>query len=282
MKFVDDLLRLDRPHFGQLVTWLLLVFALTLAAAPFEYTTGERIGPATVISWLPHRWLSAPAGYEVARWMLVVSAVLWAARRMIPLSCWASVVAFTTLWSLRMENSTGAAHIYNATNMLLVIQALWYTFYAREIKRSMRSGTFWSTPLFPRWAFLLAVFYLGLFHSCAGLSKISSSGLDWGNGLSLQLWVKMDGWPRSPFGQLILANRTFARIVQSAALVLEMTAILAVLSRPLRIFVGIGLLGFYAGVLTTFVDYGFHFNAILVALYFLPAQELIKRMFAER
>ncbi len=279
MKHVNDLLRLSRPHFGQPVTWMLLLFALILASVPFEYAAGERIGPATVISWLPAAWLSEPLLYEFVRWTLIVAALMWAMQLVIPWSCWTTAVAFMLLWSLRMENSYGAAHTFNVTNMLLIIHAMWYQFYHREIRSSLREGTFWSTPLYPRWAFMLSVFYLGLFHTLAGLTKIMHSGLDWGNGLSLQLWVTFDGWPQSPFGQLIVANRTFAMIVQTAALIFETVSILALFSPRLRVLIGLGLLGFYLGVLTTFVDYGFHFNAILVALFFLPAQPLAHRLY---
>ncbi len=280
MKLAEKLLRLSRPHFGQPVTWLLLCFALVLAVVPFEYAQGERIGPATILSWLPGEVLSAPWLYQVIRWTLIVSAVLWAAQLLIPWSCWATALSFMCLWALRMENSTGAAHTFNVTNMLLVIHAMWYHFYRREICDALRDGRFWSTPLYPRWAFMLGVFYLGLFHTLAGLTKIMHSGLDWGDGLSLQLWVSFEGWPASPFGRLILSNRTIAMLVQSAALFFETTAIMALFSPRLRLIAGIGLLGFYAGVLTTFVDYGFHFNAILVALYFLPAEQLGQRLSA--
>ena len=44
----------------------------------------------------------------------------------------------------------------------------------------------------------------------------------------------------------------------------------------LRPWIGWALVGFYAGVLATF-DYGFQFNAILTALYFLPCERWITR-----
>lgn len=272
MKVGDDLLKLSRPHFGQAVTWLLLAFALTLTALPFEPQTGPRNEQAaTLLSLLPGAWLASPLVFNATRVVLAVAAVLWAARRLVPWTCWLTVAAFTALWSLRMENVSSGAHIFNLTNMLLLIHALWYQFYHRDIAAAVRAGTFWQTPLYPRWAYLLGVFYIGWFHTLAGLSKIATSGLGWGNGLSLQLWVYLWGWEYSPFGNVILANRTLAMLFQSTALFFETVSILAIVPR-LRVWIGLGLLGFYVGVLGTFVDYGFHFNAILVALFFLPVE----------
>ena len=41
------------------------------------------------------------------------------------------------MWSLRMENMTNGAHIFNVTNMLLVIHAMWFHFRATEIRTAI-------------------------------------------------------------------------------------------------------------------------------------------------
>jgi hypothetical protein len=46
------------------------------------------------------------------------------------------------------------------------------------------------------------------------------------------------------------------------------------------VFIGIMLVSFYAGVLLTF-DYGFHFNLVLTALYYLPFDAWFSRPAAE-
>ena len=120
---------------------------------------------------------------------------------------------------------------------------------------------FGNRPWCPRWVSLASIAYIGIFHTAAGLSKLSFSGLGWANGTSLQLWTYLWGRPWSPTTQLILSSRTFTQGLQALTLVLETAGILAIFPR-LRPWIGWGLVAFYAGVLTTF-DYGFQFNALI-------------------
>ncbi len=270
------------PRFGQISVWLLLSFALVLALTPIEFDAGPRSEhPATVFSWLPVDLIRKPIFFTCVRVVLMASVVLWATRIWIPVSCWLTVISFTLMWSLRMENLTNGAHIFNVTNMLLIIHAMWFHFYRREIKGSIVRGTFWEQKSYPRWVFWLSVFYLGWFHSLAGFTKLSCCGPWWGNGTSLQLWVNLFGWKASPFAQLILFDSRLTAVLQTGALVIECLSILAVLHWSARYLVGLGLFGFYVGVLGTFVTFGFHFNAILVALFLLPTDRLLGLQFEQ-
>src|SRR5688572_32522219 len=91
------------PHFGQLATWLLLGTSLWLAGYPYEIAAGPRQGPASLLFWLPVGVLSSPASFWIARAALVVSVGLWFCRMLLPWSCWFTVIAFTSLWSLHVE-----------------------------------------------------------------------------------------------------------------------------------------------------------------------------------
>jgi hypothetical protein len=73
-----------------------------------------------------------------------------------------------------------------------------------------------------------------------------------------------------PTTQAIIASRSFTQGLQWLTLVVETAGILAIFPR-LRPWIGVGLLGFYAGVLATF-DYGFQLNALLTAIYLLPVE----------
>jgi hypothetical protein len=264
------------PAFGQISVWLLLLFAIVLAMTPIEFDTGPRSeAPATVFFWLPGTLIGSPEFFTAIRVVLFASAALWALRIWIPISCWVTVVSFTLMWSLRMENLTNGAHIFNVTNMLLVIHAMWFHFYRDEIRTGVRNGTFWTDLNYPRWVFWLSVFYLGWFHSLAGFTKLACCGPTWGNGTSLQLWVNLFGWRASPFAQLILFDSRLTAVLQTGALVIECLSIMAIVHWSARYLVGLGLFGFYLGVLGTFVTFGFHFNAILVALFLLPVDRLI-------
>lgn len=265
--------RLDEkstPQFAQLITWLLLAAGLILACLPFELRTGPRQGPATLLWWLPSEVLAHPATFYLFRGMLVAGCVLWGLQRWLPWSCWLTVLGFTGVWSLHVENTYNAAHIFHMANNLLVIQALWVTFEAPAIRASLQAGTYWTTPLVPRWVVLAGIAYIGIFHTAAGLTKLMYCGPGWACGTSLQLWTHLWGHSWAPSTKLILGSRSFTAYMQAATLVIETAGILALIPQ-LRTLIGLALVGFYTGVLLTF-DYGFHFNALFTALYLLPCE----------
>lgn len=277
MRFWEKWFELRTPRFGVLTTWFFCVIAMILASLPIDHQVGERLGAGSVFGFLPVELLQSTWLYHSARVVLFLSALLWACYRAVPWSSWLTAIAFTLVWSLRMENTSHAAHIFNASNMLIFIHAMWFHFYRRPIRDSIRERRFWTSQTYPEWVFQLSLFYLCWFHTWAGLTKIQESGFDWGNGLSLQIWVYLWGAKQSPTTQLLLSSRTLTRLLQTGALIFETTAILGIFSKWFRWIVGFNLLGFYLGVLTTFIGYGFHINAILVALFLLPTRELIMR-----
>ena len=65
------------PHFNQLVIWLLLACGMLLACWPFEYHTGERQTPVTLLSWLPAAVLANPWTPLLFRGLLIVGGLLW-------------------------------------------------------------------------------------------------------------------------------------------------------------------------------------------------------------
>jgi hypothetical protein len=260
-----------KVRFGLFSLWWLLLFAVILACLPFEHASGQRTGNiVTLFSWLPAGLLQSKLFYFWVRVWLIVSTILWFAWIAIPWSCWSTVIAFTLIWSLRMENVTNGAHIFNATNTLLFVHALWFHFYGPELRVARQSGQLWNARLYPRWVFWLSIFYLGWFHSLAGFTKIASSGFGWGNGTSLQLWINLFGETGSPFAWPIMSSRTVASWMQSGALAIECLSILCILGRWPRYLVGLALIGFYTGVLGTFTMFGFHFNWVLVFWFLLP------------
>jgi len=282
-RWADWLTDMASPGFGQAVTWLLLSFTVLLAVSPIEFSVGDRSAQAaTIFAWLPEFLLHSGTFFTAVRVLLIVSAALWALRIAVPLSCWSTTVLFALMWSLRMENLTNGAHIFNVTNMLLLIHALWFQFYSAEMKVAAGEGKFWQTRLYPRWVFMLSVFYLGWFHSLAGFTKILKTGLGWGNGVSLQLWTEIFGETESPFAQVVLYDDRLTAWMQTGALAIEVLSILCIFHWIIRYAVGLGLIGFYIGVLTTFVTFGFHFNAILVALFLLPVDYLVGLKFHPR
>src|SRR5262245_46002507 len=261
------------PHFNQLVVWTLLGTAAILALWPFELASGERRGFASLLAWLPDVIVASRWVWLALRGLLLTGCLLWSLNRLLPWSCWVTVFAFTALWSLHVETTYNTAHIVNMVKMLLVIQAIWITADAPLIRRRLKRGDFWTQPLVPRWVSLASIAYIGIFHTAAGLSKLAYSGPAWANGTSLQIWTYLWGRPWSPTTQMILSSRTLAQALQTGTLVVETAGVLAIVPR-LRPWIGLGFVAFYVGVLATF-DYGFQFNAILTALYFLPCERAI-------
>jgi hypothetical protein len=268
------------PHFNQFVIWLLLATAAFLVGWPFSVQDGPRAGFVTLLSWLPNDVVRSGWTWALARLLLAAGILLWLVQRWLPWSCWLTVVGFTALWSLHVETAHNTAHIFHMANMLLVIQAIWITADAPLIKQKLAAGTYWQEPLVPQWVSLASIAYIGIFHTAAGLSKLLFSGPGWANGTSLQLWTYLWGRPWSPTTQMILGSRTFTRWLQTLTLVVETTGVLAIFPQ-LRLWIGLGLLAFYVGVLATF-DYGFEFNALLTAIYFLPCEFWIGRAVAKR
>jgi hypothetical protein len=268
------------PHFGQLATWLLLGASLWLARYPYEIASGPRQGAGSVLSWLPAGALASPASFWICRGLLVAGVALWFWRKLLPWSCWLTAISFTALWSLHVENSWHTNHCFQMANNLLLIQALWETLCAREIRAATAAGKYWQTPLYPRWVTLAAVAYIGIFHTAAGLSKLSFSGFGWASGTSLQIWTHLWGRPWSPSTWLILHSRSFTQVLQAATLVVETCGVLAVFPR-LRTWIGLATVGFYVGVLLTF-DYGFQFNLLFTALYLLPVEWWIENYVRKR
>jgi hypothetical protein len=261
------------PRFNQLVIWCLLATAMTLALWPFEIKIGTREGTASLLFWLPDDVVRDDWTWYSFRLALVSGSLMWLLNIALPWSCWLVALAFTTLWSLHIETTYNTAHIFHMANMLLILQAIWMTADAPLIREKFLSATYWQSPIVPRWVSLASIAYIGIFHTAAGLSKLSFSGPDWANGTSLQLWTYLWGRPWSPTTQMILGSRTLTQILQVGTLIFETAGILAIFPQP-RPWIGAGLIAFYIGVLATF-DYGFQFNALFTALYLLPVESLI-------
>ena len=266
---LDFLFDRTTPKFGQHSIWLLLVFSVILAIQSPPNVEGERSEtPATFLSQLPKEVLTSAATYEFVRWTLVLGAFGWAPQQFLPYTCWITAISAHVLIAMQLDNDWQSSHAFHITAWLLVIHALWFHYFREPISQAGKKKEFSKTPLYPRWVFLLSIFYIGIFHTLGGLTKLQTSGLNWANGVSLQLWVDNFGWHNSPTSQLLLNNRSLAWISQLTALVIQTGAILALFNRWLRFGIGVALIVGYVGLFSIFFDYALLLNCILVEWFF--------------
>ena len=272
-KIRKQLVGFTRPQFGQFITWVVIYIAIEEVFSRFPTDPGDRAGTVTVLSFLPDL-LTSSVVFTLARWVLVIAGILWALQLLLPFSSWLTALALTTVLALYYENSNHISHVYNLTNIVLIIHAMWYHFHYREIKQALRRNCFWQSDLYPNWVFWLSLFCIAIYHSFAGLSKLGVSGPQWANGVSLQLWTYLWGRDESLSYYLIVSNRPVAMLLQVGTLIIETLTVVALFSRRLRLLVGIGLVGLYIGILDSF-DYRFEYNLMLVICFFFPLDRLL-------
>ena len=136
----DSLGERSQPHYGQLVLWSVLLCSCFLCCY-FELYWGEKrtsdvrtTAPVSVLSFLP-------ANVLLDRWVIIsygvlfgAGAVLWAARLLVPFSAWLTALSFNAVVALYLENSSQETHVAHVAGAFLLIYALWYHFYSREIR----------------------------------------------------------------------------------------------------------------------------------------------------
>src|SRR5262245_36626721 len=116
--WIEHLQAHSLAHFNQLVVWCLLGTAAILAVWPrFEIREGIRQGPAPLLFWLPDAVLDSPVIFWLLRVTLIIGIALWITNRWLPWSCWLTVIGFTGLWSMHVENTYNTAHIFHMANM---------------------------------------------------------------------------------------------------------------------------------------------------------------------
>lgn len=245
-------------RYGVLTVRLLLLMAISMALLPTQPSSERAVGrDVTVLSRVPPTELQDPLVAIGFQAVVVLSSVCWLLHRLAPLSCWATVFSFAGLAALRIENSTQLCHSYWIVLMLLVVHALWYTFYASRIGSNATSDR----SCYPAWVLWLSILVLAWFHTLSGLGKWQAAdpqwtnGWRWADGLSLQMWLQSFGNPNSRLVQFLLQDVDVARMVQQAILVIELSAVAAILDSIMRRLVGLALLAYYVFFLHCFVDW---------------------------
>ncbi len=223
---------------------------------------------ATILSPFRGTLLAHPMlelGLVIGMWLF---GALWLCQRWMPISPWLCALFFTRAWAVRLENMGKTIHVSHLSALLLWILAWWRQTTLSEWRIAKAQGTPWSGLYYPEWVFQTCLAWVCIFYGWAGWSKLAESGLEWPNGISMQLWTRLWGNPHFFATQWILESRPLAIFLQATSLVLEVFAPLALL--PIcRAWIGLGLVGMHFGIVTVF-GWGFHGNMIIIALLMLP------------
>jgi hypothetical protein len=245
-------------RFGLLTVRLILLMAIGIAVWPAEPQAGDAIGrDVTVLSRVPLSELQDPAVHYGFQAAVVFACVLWLLNWLLPWSCWLAVLSFAGLAALRIENSSELCHSYWLLWILMLVHALWYSFYSGRLRSSDSAGR----RCYPAWVLGLSVLAMAWFHSLSGAGKWLAAdpqwtnGWVWADGVSLQLWLLAFGNPDSRLVQFLVQEVVVARAVQQVLLVIELTAILAIFTPTLRRLVGVALVLYYVLFLHCFVDW---------------------------
>ena len=271
----------SRPFFGQFSLWVLLLASMYLVGSlDGGYPHRDKGVTVSVIGYiLSASVFSNEQLFELCRYAFFAASLCWFFRKFLPVSSWLTVILYTVTISFYWENLPWFRHKYVLPNWLLLVYALWMHFYQDDIRAARKEKRFWNTALFPNWVLFLSVFSIAVLYTYSGISKLRWVGWEWGNGLSLQIWMTLFGDSDSWITRLILSDRLYAMVLQSGTLLLECLAFLAIFSRRCRIVIAVGLISLHLSVAMTFhID--FATNVVLLSVYFLPIDRLIPRLVA--
>ncbi|MCY2943882.1 MAG: hypothetical protein WCO91_04925 [Gemmataceae bacterium] len=251
------------------VVWAaLLCFYLPLTLGTERVVGTEPNIFATILSPFRGTLLAHPMlelGLVIGMWTF---GVLWLCQRCLPISPWLCAAFFTFAWAVRLENMGKTIHVSHLSALMLWILAWWRQTTLSEFRLAKAQGTPWSGLYYPEWVFQSCLLGVCFFYGWAGWSKLAESGLDWPNGISMQIWTRLWGNPHFFATQWILDSRPLAIVLQAMSIVFEVFAPLAILPRC-RFWIGLGLVAMHLGIITVF-GWGFHGNMIFIALLMFP------------
>lgn len=234
------------------VLWLSLEIDLRWAHLP----KSEVVSVAGLL--VPETWWSAPAALWAGRAALWGGALLWLHGRWRRLGAWSTTLGMLWLGSLYWEDLPWFRHKMVPPFWLLVLLVA-----AEHARVTDRRG------LAPRWVREGAVFALAAFYVGAGAQKLLASGLRWGDGVALQLWLERLGDRDSLVRAWVIENASVAALLASVALALELAVALAVPLPRLRPWLAAAIIALHVGI-DRVLHIDFRSNIVLVAVVLLP------------
>ena len=181
---------------------------------------------------------------------------------------------FILMMSSVVETHYFVKHQTNFCAMAFVVLA------AARFFGSKKGQNFDSVDPLPSWAFMTLVFYIGVSYTFSGIEKLYCSGLQWGDGRALMLWVDVHAAHcDNILFDAIVGSHLFASILQMTTLVAETAGLMMLFVPRLRVILGVILVGFHVSIELLF-GFGFYANIfldahILILCYFAPQYRIL-------
>ena len=127
---------------------------------------------------------------------------------------------------------------------------------------------------------MVLVFYIGVSYTFSGIEKLYCSGLQWGDGRALMMWVDVHATNRDNIlFEAIVGSHLIAFVLQMTTLVAEAAGLLMLFVPGLRVILGIILVGFHVSIELLF-GFGFYANIfldfhILILCYCVPQYRIL-------
>ena len=249
----------------QLYLWLMALVALYQCWTFPLFDFSPRLEMVTFLRVFPDTILYNPAIGFLLRLLSSISLILWCLNCGGALTAYLSSLTFFLFASLSAERSAYTSHQGNITCIALFLMSVWYQAHLREIRAAPCFLLVGRRFAFSAWVHNTLLITLCFGYTWSGLTKLSQGGVQWADGLALQLWTLNVLEPRGLLSELLLKSRSLAGVFQIVTLFAETFALLALSGRYLRFLIGFLLLGFHIGGEMVF---GFGFYANIIAILF--------------
>lgn len=280
---IEKLFQRHEPQYYEMGLLLLLANVIRDSTVAFglsadEFASADAFGravtsvePVGFACWLPLSLVLSQRFDRVVAIVSIVSAMLWATKRMPRISPACTVLGYGLLVSLTMSRMANYTHQMLPGVALLIPFAVFYFFHAHEIKAGIRGGTLWSERIYPQWVGGLCVCYLASLYTYGGINKILIGGSAWLSGEPLQILLVRHANDQNMLAQAIISSRTIAFASTILTVTLEAGAVVGLFFLSTRTIWAFGLILMHVVIqLTMRID--FKLYAVLLAWLCLPWQ----------
>lgn len=245
-----SLFRLGTPEFGQRLLWLTLAVCLYLSFdIHLDYSGLKKNHTVSVLGYFFDLGSATDSTLHYLRLTFALFAALWLAKKLTPWCGWACLLSFTALVSIYWENLPWFRHKFILPNLLLFVLALWYQFFGVHLKAPGEELK--TKDVQPNWVHYLSLWSVCMFYGLSGIAKLRG---DWtlGDGTSLQLWFHLLVEEGHPMRTAVIHSDTLAAVLQSGAMMVELSCFAALIFTRYRVLLAILLTTFHLTVQFTF------------------------------